>query len=136
MREGKYDSTYMDQAIMWSKESNCPRMQVGCVVLLRSGLTANGFNGHASGGPNEWEDTGESNPEVVHAELNALGKLLDEGVSCRDAQLFVTLSPCLECAKLIVRAGVKRVVYKQHYRCTKGIDYLERYNVVVEQYNP
>lgn len=134
MRSGKYDKTFMDQAILWSKESKCPRTQVGCTVLLKSGLTANGFNGHASGGPNEWEYSEHGDPEVVHAELNALGKLLDEGVSCRDAQIYVTLSPCLECAKLIVRAGIKRVVYKDEYRITAGLDYLRKYGVEVMKY--
>ena len=115
-------------------ESKCPRKQVGCCVLLESGMIAIGFNGHASGGPNEWEDTGSSNPEVIHAEMNALGKLLEEGVSAKNATVYVTYSPCIECAKLLVRAKVKRVVYLEEYRKTEGIDYLSKYKVKVEKY--
>lgn len=115
-------------------ESHCPRTHVGCVAVLRSGVVAPGFNGHACGGPNDWEWKAEGDPEVVHGELNAIGKLLEEGLSCKDATVYVTLSPCLECAKLMVRGKVKRVVYRDEYRLTTGIDYLKKYNVEVEQY--
>lgn len=124
----------MDLAIRVSEESKCPRKQVGCIVKPLSGMLAPGFNGHASGGPNEWEFSEFGNPEVVHAELNALGKLLEEGVSAKGADVFVTLSPCLECAKLLVRARVSRVVYLEEYRNTDGIDYLRKYNVPVERF--
>ncbi|MNG26966.1 tRNA-specific adenosine deaminase [compost metagenome] len=97
-------------------------------------MIAPGFNGHASGGPNEWEWMEDGDPEVVHAELNALGKMLEQGVSANGSSVFVTLSPCLECAKLLVRAKVKRVIYKTAYRKTAGLDYLRKYHVEVEQY--
>ena len=129
----KYDKMYMDMAVRVATESKCQRMQVGCIVVTASGMIAPGFNGHASGGPNEWEDTGEPNPEVVHAELNALGKMLEQGVSASGCTVYTTLSPCLECAKLLVRAKVARVVYKREYRCSDGLDYLEKYGVEVEQ---
>ena len=128
----KYDQMYMDLAIRVSKESKCPRMQVGCIALTASGMIAPGLNGHASGGPNEWEYSEDGNPEVVHAELNALGKMLEQGVSAAGSTIYVTLSPCLECAKLLVRAKVARVVYKQLYRCEDGLDYLRKYGVEVE----
>lgn len=130
----KYDNLYMGFAVQASIESHCPRTQVGCVVVLESGVVSPGFNGHASGGPNDWEYSDTGNPEVVHAELNALGKCLEQGLSARGASVFVTLSPCLECAKLLVRAKVARVVYRQEYRDTTGIEYLKKYNVEVEQY--
>lgn len=130
----KYDDMYMGFAIRASKESKCPRTQTGCCVVTRSGMIAPGFNGHAPGGPNEWEWTPDGNPEVVHAELNALGKMLEQGVSAMGATLYVTLSPCLDCAKLIVRAKIERVVYKDEYRKTDGLDYLRKYNVKVERY--
>lgn len=130
----KYDNLYMDWAIRISKESKCPRKQVGCIILLDSGLIAPGLNGMASGGLNEWEYTENGNPEVVHAELNALGKLLEQGVSAKDAIVYITLSPCLECAKLLVRAKAKRVVYLEEYRKTDGIDYLKKYDIQVEKY--
>lgn len=129
----KYDSMYMQIAERVSEESKCPRAQVGCLILAESGMTALGFNGHASGGPNEWEFSAEGNPEVVHSELNALGKMLEQGVSAKGATVYVTLSPCLECAKLLVRSRVKRVVYKQDYRKLDGINYLHKYGVVVDQ---
>lgn len=129
----KYDSMYMQIAERVSQESKCPRAKVGCVILAESGLLAPGFNGHASGGPNEWEFSVEGNPEVVHAELNCLGKMLEQGVSAKGATVYVTLSPCLECAKLLVRSKVKRVVYAQAYRKEDGIKYLYKYGVIVDQ---
>lgn len=134
MREGKYDAMYMDYAIRAAQESKCPRTQVGCAVVLESGVVCPGLNGMPPGGPNEWEYSPTGNPEVVHAELQALGKCLEQGLSARGASVFVTLSPCLECAKLLVRAKVSRVVYKDAYRDTAGIDYLTKYNVEVTKY--
>lgn len=124
----------MRTAECYADESKCPRTQVGCALVLATGVVSGGFNGHASGGPNEWEWTENGNPEVVHAELNALGKCLEQGLSTKGATMYVTLSPCLECAKLLVRSGVRRVVYKDEYRKTEGLDYLKKYNVEVEKY--
>lgn len=135
MREGKYDSMYMDFAARASEESKCPRTHVGCALVLKSGVMCPGLNGMASGGANEWEYTDNGNPEVVHAELQALGKCLEQGLSTYGATMYVTLSPCLECSKLLVRAGVKRVVYRDAYRITDGLDYLKKYEVQVEKYN-
>lgn len=134
MREGKYDSMYMDYAIRTAKESKCPRTQVGCVLVLDSGVVCPGLNGMAPGGPNEWEYSPTGNPEVLHAELQALGKCLEQGLSAKNCTVYVTLSPCLECAKLLVRAKAKRVVYKEPYRLTDGLDYLIKYEVQVEKY--
>lgn len=130
----KYDDLYMAFAEAASHESHCPRTQVGCALVLESGVIAPGFNGHASGGPNDWDYSDTGNPEVVHAELNALGKCLEEGLKARGATVYVTLSPCLECAKLLVRARVKRVVYRDAYRITDGLDYLTKYNVEITKY--
>lgn len=134
MREGKYDSMYMDYALRAATESKCPRTQVGCVVVLESGVVCPGLNGMAPGGPNEWEYSPTGNPEVVHAELQALGKCLEQGLSARNASVYVTLSPCLSCAMLLVRAKVKRVVYKDAYRDTAGLDYLSKYKIEVTKY--
>ncbi len=131
----KYDKLYMDIAIRLSEESKCPRKRVGCVILTESGLLAPGFNGHACGGPNEWEYTENGNPEVVHAELNATGKMLEEGVSLKGATAYTTLCPCLDCAKLFVRAKLKRVVFLEDYRKTDGLDYLMKYSILTEKYN-
>lgn len=130
----KYDKLYMSMAEAAEAESKCPRTHVGCVVVLESGIIAPGFNGHASGGPNVWEWKEGGDPEVVHAELNALGKCLEQGLSVKGATVYATHSPCPECAKLLVRARVKRVVYRDEYRLTTGLDYLKKYNVEVEKY--
>lgn len=130
----KYDSLYMSIAEAAERQSHCPRTQVGCCVVLESGVTAIGFNGHASGGPNDWAYDPNGNPEVIHAELNALGKCLEQGLSAKGASVFLTHSPCPECAKLLVRAKIARVVYREEYRLSAGIDYLKKYNVQVEQY--
>ena len=130
----KYDSLYMDMAIRISKESKCPRKQVGCIVVCESGIISPGFNGHASGGPNEWDWEIDGNPEVVHSELNSLGKLLEEGISAKNSTIYLTTSPCLDCGKLILRAKIKRVVYLEEYRKTCGIDYLKKYGVIVEKW--
>lgn len=130
----KYDNLYMSVAEAAARESHCPRTQVGCAVVLESGIIAPGLNGMASGGPNDWEYSDTGNPEVVHAELNALGKCLEQGLSARGSTVYVTLSPCLPCAMLLVRAKVKRVVYRDDYRLTEGLDYLKKYKVEVTKY--
>jgi len=134
MRPSKYDNMYMAMAQRVAQESRCPRTQTGCVVLVESGMTSIGFNGHAAGGPNEWAYQEDGDPNVVHAELNALGKMLEQGISAKGATVYVTLSPCLECAKLLVRAKVGRVVYLEDYRISTGLAYLEQYNVEVEKH--
>lgn len=130
----KYDQMYMDFAVRAAQESKCPRKQVGCIILADSGMVSPGLNGHASGGPNEWEFKEEGDPEVVHAEMQALGKMLEQGVSAKGATVYVSLSPCLECSKLLVRAKVSRVVYLEDYRKTDGLNYLIKYGVLVEKF--
>lgn len=127
----KYDNMFMDYAIRASQESKCPRKQVGCIIVTESGMLAPGLNGHASGGPNEWEYKENGDPEVVHAEMQALGKMLEQGVSAKGATVYVSLSPCLDCAKLLVRAKVNRVVYLEEYRKTDGLDYIKKYGIQV-----
>lgn len=124
----------MDIAKRLSLESKCPRKMVGCCVLLESGLLATGINGFPEHEEEFWTDGSESNPWVTHAELNAFGKLLEQGVSARGATVYVTMQPCLECSKLLVRAKVKRVVFLEEYRCTDGVEYLVQYGVVVDKF--
>lgn len=128
----KYDQMFMDYAIRTSQESKCPRKQVGCIVVAKSGMIAPGLNGMASGGPNEWEYSEQGNEEVVHAEMQALGKMLEQGVSAKNSSVYLTLSPCIHCAKLLVRAKVSRVVYLEEYRKNDGIEYLKKYGVRVD----
>lgn len=131
----KWDKMYMDMALRVASESKCPRKKVGTVVLLKSGLIAVGVNGFPEGLEEAWyEDASISNPAVTHAELNAFGKLLEQGVSASGATVYVTLSPCLECAKLIVRAKVERVVYLEKYRNTEGLEYLLKYGVKIDEW--
>lgn len=134
MISNKYDNLYMGISVRVSKESKCPRKSVGCVIVTKSGMISVGFNGHASGGPNEWEYSELGNPEVVHAELNCLGKMLEQGVSAKGSTVYLTLSCCLDCAKLLVRACVKRVVYLEEYRNVDGIEYLKKYGIEIERY--
>ena len=129
----KYDTMHMETASAYASQSQCPRAHVGCALVLASGIVSGGFNGMASGGPNQWEFSPDGNPEVVHAELNSMGKCLEQGLSTKGATMYVTLSPCLECSKLLVRAGVRRVVYKDKYRNIDGINYLIKYGVQVQK---
>lgn len=129
----KWDKMYMDIALRVASESKCPRKKVGCCILLESGLLATGINGFPEGQSEHWNDGSVSNPLVTHAELNALGKLLEQGVSAAGATVYITLAPCLECAKLLVRAKVNRVIYLDSYRCAKGVDYLKEYGVTTEE---
>lgn len=129
----KWDRMYMDIAIRVAEESKCPRKKVGCCILLDSGMIAIGINGFPEGMEEQWNNGDVPNSAVTHSELNAMGKLLEEGVSCKNATVYVTLSPCLECAKLLVRAKVKRVVFLEKYRCEEGLNYLRKYGVIVEQ---
>lgn len=130
----KTDKLYMDIAKRVAQESKCPRKKVGCVILLESGSLSLGTNGFPAGQEEQWNDGSVSNPLVSHAELNSLGKLLEEGVSAKNATVYLTLSCCVECAKLLVRAKVKRVVYLEEYRDTTGLDYLKFYGVKVEKF--
>ena len=130
----KRDKLYVDLAKRVARESKCPRKQVGCVILLESGSLSLGCNGFPEGQEEQWNDGSSSNNLVSHAELNSLGKLLEEGVSAKNATVYVTLSCCVECAKLLVRAKVKRVVYLEEYRDKTGLDYLRKYKVEVEKF--
>ena len=124
----------MDIALRLAQESKCPRNKVGSVFLLESGLIATGINGFPEGQQESWTDGRESNEMVTHSEANALGKLLEEGVSAKNSTVYISLQPCLECSKLLVRAKVKRVVYLEDYRCGAGLEYLRTYGIEVEKW--
>ena len=140
------DVTYMGTAILHSKLSKARRAQVGAILVTRQGVTLTGYNGTAVGRPNECEvlvktsvpehltDTLVTKAEVIHAELNCIMKAAREGVSCVDATVYVTLAPCVQCAAMMLQAGVKRVVYLQQYRDDSGVKLLQESNVVVECY--
>lgn len=128
-------NTYMKIAEIYSKLSYCKRLQVGSVVVTATGATYGGYNGTIAGFPNVCED--ENNvtlPYVVHAEQNSLYKMLKEGVSAEGSILFSTYSPCSECCKMIVSAGISKVIYKQLFRAPESLDILRQAGVEVEEY--
>ena len=132
----KTDALYMSIAHRVARESCCQRKQVGAVLVTAHGVCLPGYNGTPAGQPNVCELTDlTTDPRVLHAESNCLSKALRAGLSTVGATLYVTLSPCIECAKLLVQAGVTRVVYAESYRCNKGLLLLRDCGIVVEQYS-
>ena len=123
----KFDKRYLEMAQIWAKNSYCKRRQVGAMMVKDRMIISDGYNGTPSGFENVCEDeNGVTKPYVLHAEANAISKVAKSGNSSQDATLYVTASPCMECAKLIIQAGIKRVVYLDEYRLTDGIDLLKR----------
>ncbi len=130
----KFDRSYLEMAAVWSKNSYCKRRQVGAIIVKDRMIISDGYNGTPSGFENVCEDeTGVTKPYVLHAEANAITKVAKSGNSSKDATLYVTASPCLECAKLIIQAGIKRVVYRDSYRLTDGVDLMIRAGIEVIQ---
>lgn len=130
-------STYMDIAIRMSKNSYCERAQVGACVVTKSGAIFAGYNGTLPGFPNVCEDeNGNTLSSVVHAEENCLYKLLKEGVSAEGATLYTTLSPCVNCARMIIASGIKDVYYLDKYYNDEGLKLLNLAETVwVEKFN-
>lgn len=130
----KFDRSYLEMAAVWAKNSYCKRRQVGALIVKDRMIISDGYNGTPSGFENVCEDdNGVTKPYVLHAEANAITKVSKSGNSSDGATLYVTASPCLECAKLIIQAGIKRVVYNDEYRLTDGIDLLRRAGVECEK---
>lgn len=130
----KHAKTYMAIAELWSQNSKCARSKVGCIIVKDNTIISDGYNGTPSGFCNDCEDhTGASHAYVLHAEANALAKLLRSGHSSEGAELFTTLSPCLECAKLIYQAGISHVYYKEPYRSQEGIKFLKQTSILTTQ---
>lgn len=126
----KYDIAYMKMAKEWAKLSHCERKQVGALIVKDRMIISDGFNGTPSGFDNCCEDeNGATKWEVLHAEANAILKVASSTQSCKDATLYVTLSPCIHCSKLIHQAGIKRVVYGKAYRDSSGLDFLKKAGV-------
>jgi dCMP deaminase len=129
----RYDNAYMNMAEEWAKLSHCTRKNVGALIVKDKMIIADGYNGSPSGFPNECEnDEGETHWYVLHAEANAITKLARSNNSAEGSTLYITLSPCRECAKLILQAGIKRVVYKSAYKDTSGVDFLIQSSIVTE----
>lgn len=137
-RKKEYDRTYMNMAEDFGRLSYAKRAKVGCIILSVNGqIVSQGFNGTPTDRDNccEYFENGElhSKREVLHAESNAISKCAKWGASTDGATLYVTLSPCYECAKMILQCGIKRVVYRDLYRDTSGIELLRDLGVKIEQ---
>lgn len=127
------DLRYLRMAAIWAENSYCQRRKVGALVVKEKMIISDGYNGTPSGFENVCEDAhGVTHPYVLHAEANAITKLARSGNNSDQATLYATASPCIECAKLIIQAGIRRVVYAEQYRLTDGIDLLRRAGVEVE----
>lgn len=130
----KFDDKYLQMAEVWATNSYCKRRQVGALIVKDRMIISDGYNGTPSGFENVCEDeNGVTKPYVLHAEANAISKVAKSGNSSDGATLYVTASPCVECAKLIIQAGIKRVVYRDEYRLTDGIDLLRRAGIETEK---
>ncbi len=130
----KFDDKYLEMATIWAKNSYCKRRQVGALIVKDRMIISDGYNGTPSGFENVCEDeNGVTKPYVLHAEANAISKVAKSGNSSEGSTLYVTASPCIECSKLIIQAGIKRVVYRDEYRLTDGVDLLRRAGIEVEK---
>lgn len=131
-KQTKRDHLYMRMARTWAENSYCKRRQVGALLVKNQMIISDGYNGTPSGFENNCEDENNvSKPYVLHAEANAITKVARSNNSSEEATLYVTASPCMECSKLIIQAGIKRVVYGEEYRIMDGIDLLQRAGIEV-----
>lgn len=131
------DLRYLRMARIWAENSYCQRRKVGALVVKNKMIISDGYNGTPSGFDNVCEDAANvTHPYVLHAEANAITKLARSSNNSEGATLYVTASPCIECSKLIIQAGIKRVVYGEHYRLEDGLTLLKRAGIEVMYLNP
>lgn len=131
-KQYKLDLRYLKMAQIWAENSYCKRRQVGALVVKDQMIISDGYNGTPSGFENVCEDDNNVTlPYVLHAEANAITKIARSGNNSNGSTLYVTDSPCIECSKLIIQAGIKRVVYAREYRLTDGVDLLRRAGIDV-----
>ena len=134
LKQAKYDRAYLRMATEWAKLSHCTRRQVGAIIVKNNIIIADGFNGTPSGFENCCEDSdGKTHWYVLHAEANAILKLAKSNNRGQNSTLYITLSPCKDCSKLILQAGIKRVVYIKGYKDSSGIDFLSKAGIEVVQ---
>jgi len=135
-KQADLDKTYLKMTDQWGQLSKAKRKKVGCLIVKDGQIISDGYNGTPAGYDNtcEYETrfVYETKPEVLHAESNALMKLAKSTNSSKDSTIYLTMSPCFDCAKLIIQAGVKRVVYSDTYRIDKGIEFLRSNNVIAD----
>ena len=130
------DCRYLRMARIWAENSYCKRRQVGALIVKDKMIISDGYNGTPSGFENVCEENDVTKPYVLHAEANAITKIARSSNSSDGATLYVTASPCLECSKLIIQAGIKRVIYSEHYRLEDGINLLKRAGIEVVYVDP
>ncbi|MBQ2179002.1 MAG: dCMP deaminase family protein [Prevotella sp.] len=136
-KQHKFDLRYLQMARIWAQNSYCQRRQVGALVVKDGMIISDGYNGTPSGFENVCEDENNvTKPYVLHAEANAITKLARSSNNSDGSTIYITASPCIECAKLIIQAGIKRVVYGEQYRLTDGIDLLKRAGIETIYINP
>ena len=135
--QDQLDKTYLRMADIWGSLSKARRKQVGCLIVRNSQLISDGYNGTPHGFDNDCEFESrfgyETKPEVLHAETNAISKLAKSNQSSDGATIYITLCPCFDCSKLMIQAGIIRVVYSESYRSTTGVELLERAGIVIDQ---
>ncbi|MBP6458947.1 MAG: dCMP deaminase family protein [Crocinitomicaceae bacterium] len=130
----KYDKAYLRMAQTWAELSHCARKKVGAIIVKDNAIISDGFNGTPAGFDNCCEtDGGDTHWYVLHAEANAILKVAKSTNNCAGATLYLTLSPCKDCSKLILQAGITRLVYMNHYRDTVGVDFLVSAGIEVVQ---
>lgn len=135
-KQVKFDLSYLEMAKVWSQNSYCRRRKVGALLVKDRMIISDGYNGTPCGFENVCEDEdGNTKSYVLHAEANAITKVAKSGNSSEGATLYVTTSPCLECSKLIIQSGIKRVVYCEEYRICDGVELLRRAGIEVVKYD-
>ncbi|HEX4886506.1 MAG TPA: dCMP deaminase family protein [Luteibaculaceae bacterium] len=133
-KQERYDRAYLRMAFEWAKLSHCQRKQVGALIVKDGTIIADGYNGTPTGFPNQCEDENyETYWYVLHAEANAITKVAKTSNSAKNGTLYITLSPCKECSKLILQTGIKRVVFSVLYKDTSGIEFLRESGIEVVQ---
>lgn len=131
-KQPQFDRRYLQMAKIWAKNSYCKRRQVGALIVKERMIISDGYNGTPAGFENICEDElGKTKPYVLHAEANAITKVAKSSNSSEGSTLYVTSSPCMECSKLIIQAGIRRVVYCDEYHNLDGIDLLKRAGIDV-----
>ncbi len=133
-KQSKIDKLYIRMAYVWAENSHCNRSKVGCLIVNNRTIISDGYNGTPSGFDNQCEDCDNKTvPTVLHAEANAITKIAKSTNSSDGATLYVTLSPCFDCAKLIIQAGIKRIVYSEEYRNTDSFKLFEEAGIEIKQ---
>jgi dCMP deaminase len=135
-KQNKFDKSYLEMAFVWANNSYCERRKVGALIVKDRMIISDGYNGTPAGFENVCEEENNTTkPYVLHAEANAITKVAKSNNSSEGATLYITDSPCMECSKLIIQSGIKRVVYAREYRITDGLDLLKRAGIELVKLN-